>query len=70
MPAAVFAVVAFPQAVGAQGLTSPPNEGSEQVAVVEKLGVVEERAAPNMLAEGARVNDEPLGATNTEHPEA
>ena len=55
MLAAVLALVAFPQAAGAEGPALPPNESCEQVAVVAKLSVLEDRAAANMLAEALRL---------------
>ena len=53
--ASVFAVAAFPHAAGAQVPQPPPNGNCEGTAVVAKLGVVEDRAAANMLAEAADI---------------
>lgn len=50
---ALFAVVQFPSAAGAQVPTPPPNGNCDGAAVVAKLSVVEDRAAANMLAEAA-----------------
>lgn len=51
--ASLFVLVGLPQAAGAQVPQPPPNGNCEGVAVVVKLGVVEDRAAANMLAEAA-----------------
>lgn len=51
--ASLVALFGLPSAAGAQVPQPPPNGNCEGTAVVVKLGVVEDRAAANMLVEAA-----------------